>query len=73
MLKSYQAEVEVPQNGLNKYAKIAPKIRRNDVTGEVVEAQPECRIDYEAIVRDWVATGCPHVWNPEPIVDLDEV
>lgn len=72
MLKSYQAEVEVPQNGLAKYAKIAPKVRRNDSTGEVVEAQPVYRIDYDAIVRDWVAAGCPHVWNPEPIVDLDE-
>ena len=73
MLKSYQAGVEVPQNGLSKYAKIAPKIRRNDTTGEVIEVQPACRIDYDAIILDWVDAGCPHIWEPEPIVDLDEV
>jgi len=60
--ESSRITVRVPRWGLNHYLKIDLDVHKNAKTGEIERVCPEWCIDKDAVVRDWIAAGCPLVW-----------
>lgn len=56
--------VKVPDDSLVGYVRPHVVAQRDNVTGEIIHAWIEYRVDESSIVRDWLNAGAPLEWDP---------